>query len=293
MNLILLIIILILLAIIIGYKREIKNMSKQIRNSNGYLTPIRISSINREIENLAIEINNLYKKNHESNLRVKENDENLKESIASMAHDLRTPLTSIMGYMQLIESDSVKEIDKNRYIKIVKKRTEKLSNLINSFYDLSRIECNEYKMDLKLVDIKEVFCEVLALFYDNFLEVNIETTVVIDEKVPKVIADEGSVNRVFSNLINNILKYNSGEVKFIVKDEEKFVVTTFINDAPGLNNGDIEKIFNRFYTGDLSRSDNSTGLGLSIVKALIEEMGHEIKASLEEGKLIINILWNK
>lgn len=293
MSLILLLIILILLAIIIGYKREIKNMSKQIRNSNGYLTPVRISSINKEIENLAIEINNLYKKNHESNLRVKENDENLKESIASMAHDLRTPLTSIMGYIQLIESDSVKDIDKNRYLKIIKKRTENLSNLINSFYDLSRIECNEYKMDLKLVDIKEIFCEVLALFYDNFLEANIEPKVVIDEKVSKVIADVESVNRIFSNLINNILKYNSGEVQFIVKDEEKFVVTTFINDAPDLNKEDVEKIFNRFYTGDSSRSDNSTGLGLSIVKALIEEMGHKIEASLEDGKLIINILWNK
>lgn len=293
MNLILLLIILILLAIIIGYKREIKNMSKQIRNSNGYLTPVRISSINKEIENLAIEINNLYKKNHESNLRVKENDENLKESIASMAHDLRTPLTSIMGYIQLIESDSVKDIDKNRYLKIIKKRTENLSNLINSFYDLSRIECNEYKMDLKLVDIKEIFCEVLALFYDNFLEANIEPKVVIDEKVSKVIADVESVNRIFSNLINNILKYNSGEVQFIVKDEEKFVVTKFINDAPDLNKEDVEKIFNRFYTGDSSRSDNSTGLGLSIVKALIEEMGHKIEASLEDGKLIINILWNK
>ena len=293
MSLILLLIILILLAIIIGYKREIKNMSKQIRNSNGYLTPVRISSINKEIENLAIEINNLYKKNHESNLRVKENDENLKESIASMAHDLRTPLTSIMGYIQLSESDSVKDTDKNRYLKIIKKRTENLSNLINSFYDLSRIECNEYKMDLKLVDIKEIFCEVLALFYDNFLEANIEPKVVIDEKVSKVIADVESVNRIFSNLINNILKYNSGEVQFIVKDEEKFVVTTFINDAPDLNKEDVEKIFNRFYTGDSSRSDNSTGLGLSIVKALIEEVGHKIEASLEDGKLIINILWNK
>lgn len=293
MNLILLLIILILLVIIIGYKREIKNMSNQIRNSNGYLTPVRISSINKEIENLAMEINNLYKKNHESNLRVKENDENLKESIASMAHDLRTPLTSIMGYIQLIESDSVKDIDKNRYLKIIKKRTENLSNLINSFYDLSRIECNEYKMDLKLVDIKEIFCEVLALFYDNFLEANIEPKVVIDEKVSKVIADVESVNRIFSNLINNILKYNSGEVQFIVKDEEKFVVTTFINDAPDLNKEDVEKIFNRFYTGDSSRSDNSTGLGLSIVKALIEEMGHKVEASLEGGKLIINILWNK
>lgn len=293
MSLILLLIILILLAIIIGYKREIKNMSDQIRNSNGYLTPVRISSINKEIENLAIEINNLYKKNHESNLRVKENDENLKESIASMAHDLRTPLTSIMGYIQLIESDSVKDIDKNRYLKIIKKRTENLSNLINSFYDLSRIECNEYKMDLKLVDIKEIFCEVLALFYDNFLEANIEPKVVIDEKVSKVIADVESVNRIFSNLINNILKYNSGEVQFIVKDEEKFVVTTFINDAPDLNKEDVEKIFNRFYTGDSSRSDNSTGLGLSIVKALIEEMGHKVEASLEDGKLAISILWSK
>ena len=86
------------------------------------------------------------------------------------------------------------------------------------------------------------------------------------------------------------MKYNSGEVQFIVKDEEKFVVTTFINDAPDLNKEDVEKIFNRFYTGDSSRSDNSTGLGLSIVKALIEEMGHKVEASLEGGKLIINIL---
>ena len=293
MNLILLLIILILLAIIIGYKREIKNISKQIRNSNGYLTPVRISSINKEIENLAIEINNLYKKNHESNLRIKENDENLKESIASMAHDLRTPLTSIMGYIQLIESDSVKEEDKDRYLRIVKKRTERLNNLINSFYDLSRIECDEYKMDLKLLDIKEIFCEVLALFYENFLEANVEPIVEIDENVSKVIADEESVYRIFSNLINNILKYNSGEVCFIVKNEDKYVETTFINSTTNIKEGNIDKIFNRFYTGDSSRNDNSTGLGLAIVKALVEDMGNTIKASLEDEKLAISILWSR
>ena len=124
------------------------------------------------------------------------------------------------------------------------------------------------------------------------MENGINPIIEIDEKVRDIISDENAVNRIFANLINNVIKHGESFVKITLKEDGNKIVTEFINGASDLSEEDMEKIFERIYTADKSRSDRNTGLGLSITRSLVTQLGHEIKAKLEDGKLVISITWN-
>jgi signal transduction histidine kinase len=297
-----LIIIIVLFTFNIAYRRDIKYISKQIKLSKGEFTNIRMKTINKDIENLVININELYELNRKINTKIINNDEELRKSIANISHDLRTPLTSIMGYMQLIKDDSLIQEEKTKYIKIIEARTYTLQNLINSFYNLARIEANEYKFNLKSINLKNILCDIIALFYNEFLENNLEPNITIEENIQNIISDEDAVTRIFTNLIGNMTKHTNviqhtnnkfqNDISITLKNEGEFIVTEFKNSAPNLKTSDIEHIFERFYTADSTRSDKNTGLGLSIVKTLTQKLGHKVEAILKEGELNIKITWN-
>lgn len=285
------IIIIILLVFIIDYKRDIKYISKQIISSEGQFRNIRMHTLNKEIEDLVLRINELYKTNHNINLKIRKSDEDLRRSIANMSHDLRTPLTSIMGYMQLIEDENIPAEEKKKYLEIIERRTQNLNSLITSFYELSRIESDEYKFKLKAINLNKILCENIALFYNDFVNKNIEPVINIEENVPYIVADENSVMRIFSNLIENMLKHGDKNVIIILKKSGSYIITEFANNSSKLRQEDVAHIFDRFFTADGSRSDSNTGLGLSITKAFVEQMGYKIDAALEGGMLKIKIVW--
>ncbi|MDT8716912.1 HAMP domain-containing histidine kinase [Clostridium sp. 19966] len=287
----LLAIIVLLLAIIFGYKKDIKYISKQIKDSEGEYCNIRITTLNKDIEQLALCINYLYEKNQKINAKIKHSEEELRRSIANLSHDLRTPLTSIIGYMQLIKSENLTTEEREKYIDIIQKRASNLQDLITSFYELSRIESSEYKFDLKAISLSKLLSEAIAIFYDDFINKNIEPNIQIQEGIPNIIGDEKAVLRIFSNLIANMIKHGEGGVSINLKSEEGFIITEFSNSAPNLKEENINHIFDRFFTANLSRSEKNTGLGLSIVKALVEKLGHRIMAELHNETLDIKIIW--
>lgn len=280
-----------LLAFIFMYIYDIKYISKQVENSKGTYCNIRMNTLNKDIEKLVLSINDLYETNQKINIKLKHDEERLRLSIANISHDLRTPLTSIRGYMQLIKGNNLSEEEKVKYMNIVERRTESLQSLIMSFYELSRIEGDEYKFDLKAVNLGEVLCEAIALFYNDFIDNSIEPDVNIEEKNFPIIADEKAIMRIFSNLINNMIKHGEKNVSISLKKEDNHIVTEFTNDAPNLKIQDVEHIFDRFFTADVTRSDKNTGLGLSITKALVEQLGYKIEAILFDGRLSIRIIW--
>ena len=208
-----------------------------------------------------------------------------------MSHDLRTPLTSIMGYLQLVKSAKSSDEDTEKYLNIIENRTKALQALITSFYEISRIEGNEYKFEYKKLSLSDLLCENIALFYNDFINAEIEPIIEIDEKTTEIITDQNAVNRIFSNLINNMLKHGKKFVKITLKEKDNVIVTEFINEAKNLTQSDIERLFDRFYTADKSRSDKNTGLGLCITKTLVNRLGNDIKAELKDGNLIISIAW--
>lgn len=274
-------------------RKEINGITSQLNNINGINTnsKILLSSPNKAIEKLAIEINRALEEKQKSEIEHKKMDMELRQAIANMSHDLRTPLTSIMGYIQLIEDDSLSSHEKKEYTDIIKRRAESLQTLISSFYDLSRLEAKEYKFELNSLNLKNIIYDLMASFYKDFSSKNIEPVIDVDEKASLIIADENAVKRIFSNLIQNALKYGNEFVSISLKKHKGYVVTTFTNDAPNLSEEDASHLFERFFTVDRTRSGKSTGLGLAITKQLVEQMGHKISVDLCDSKLSIIIKW--
>lgn len=284
-------IIIVLISIIIGYKREFRRINKEISNNLDEYVNIKTKSVDKDVENLVQNINLIFDSKQKVVAEKKKKEEGLRASISNMSHDLRTPLTSIIGYLQMIKSEKPSEADKKEYMDIVEKRTKSLQKLISSFYDLSRIEGNEYNFNYKKVNLSNVLCENIAVFYNDFINNNIEPVIEIEEGIKEIISDEGAITRIFSNLIGNMIKHGENYVKISLKQENDIIITEFTNKATGLTQENVDKLFDRFYTVDNSRSDRNTGLGLYITKVLVEKLGYNITAKLENENLKIKILW--
>ncbi len=284
-------IIIVLISIIVGYKREFRRINKEISNNLDEYVNIKTKSVDKDVENLVENINLIFDSKQKVVAEKKKKEEELRASISNMSHDLRTPLTSIMGYLQMIKSEKPSEADKKEYMDIVEKRTKSLQKLISSFYDLSRIEGNEYNFNYKKVNLSNVLCENIAVFYNDFINNNIEPVIEIEEGIKEIISDEGAITRIFSNLIGNMIKHGENYVKISLKKENDIIITEFTNKATGLTQENVDKLFNRFYTVDNSRSDRNTGLGLYITKVLVEKLGYNITAKLENENLKIKISW--
>ena len=284
-------IIIVLISIIVGYKREFRRINKEISNNLDEYVNIKTKSVDKDVENLVQNINLIFDSKQKVVAEKKKKEEELRASISNMSHDLRTPLTSIMGYLQMIKSEKPSEADKKEYMDIVEKRTKSLQKLISSFYDLSRIEGNEYNFNYKKVNLSNVLCENIAVFYNDFINNNIEPVIEIEEGIKEIISDEGAITRIFSNLIGNMIKHGENYVKISLKKENDIIITEFTNKATGLTQENVDKLFNRFYTVDNSRSDRNTGLGLYITKVLVEKLGYDVTAKLDNENLKIKIVW--
>lgn len=274
-------------------RNEIKLVTKKLNRINGNDTNelLRSSYPNRNIEELLLEVNNTLTLRKATQSKSKEMDLELRQSIANISHDLRTPLTSIMGYIQLLNDNNISEEEHKQYLSIIEKRSRTLKDLITSFYDLSRLQANEYNMDIEKINVKSIICELIAAYYDDFNNKNLDPKINIDENAPLIYGDKNAVNRIFTNLIQNILKHAEGELEISLKVEEKYIITEFCNKATELSEEDAKKVFERFFTSDRMRSGQNTGLGLAITKMLVEKQGHEIESEKNKDFLIIRIKW--
>ncbi|RDY26394.1 sensor histidine kinase [Romboutsia weinsteinii] len=274
-------------------KKKLRNIGEDIKESRKEYVNIRTDTIDKDIEFVVSQINSIYDENQQIKIKSKTQEEELKRSISNISHDLRTPLTSIVGYLQLIKDESISNEEKLEYIEIIQRRTKNLEDLISNFYDLSRLEANDYKFSLEKVNLKSILSENIVLFYDEFIKQDIDPNIDMEDDIDDIFTDKSAIMRVFSNLINNMLKHGQGNVKISLRNDVNIIVSEFINYAPSLKEDDVDKIFERFYIGDKSRSSNSTGIGLSITKSLVNKLGHEIESSLINGNLIITIRWRK
>lgn len=252
---------------------------------------LRLASPDRHVEDLLAQINGLLEDREQEIRALREQEESLRRQIANVSHDLRTPLTSILGYLQLLESEQLTPQQRRHYLEIVSDRARVLQDLITAFYDLSRIEGGEYPLDLQPVDLRRALEPLLAGFYEDFERAGFQVTVELDDRLPPVLADPGAVTRILTNLIGNALKHGSAALSIRLYANEGQLVTAFSNDAPDLSPEDLSRVFERFYTADQMRTGQNTGLGLAIVKALAQRMGHTAFAELENGTFTVGVRW--
>ncbi|HAT4364852.1 TPA: HAMP domain-containing histidine kinase [Clostridium perfringens] len=287
-------ILIVLLIIFILKTKEINRLTLELKklNSEGKIEKLRLSLPNKNIENLIVEINTLIDDKRKMENIYKEKDMELREAIANMSHDLRTPLTSIMGYVYLLNDDKLDKEERKEYLKIIEKRSAVLNDLITNFYGLSRIQADQYEIKLEPVNLELVLGEIIAAFYETLDYKFGEPEINIEEGLGPVLGDKQALNRIFTNLIENIIKHGEGEVKISLKKKNKYIVMEFSNKAEELEPKDVNRIFEKFFTKDRMRTGQNTGLGLAIVKLLVEKQGQKIEAKKVGNRLVINIIWS-
>lgn len=287
------IIILVLLALIIKYKHELRSLTSQIKDVKNETTHkyIDISLIDSDLEDLAYEINSLIKKQEELYISARNHEAQLKEYIANISHDLRTPLTSILGYIFLVENSD--NPDKDEAIRVIADKANLLNELIQNFYELSVIDDDKYELTMERIDIVTVATNILVGCYTLFDEKNITPDIMLPNHAVYVSANMLACERILQNLIVNAVLYSVNKVKMRLSPIKDKCVITISNDAPNLNNEAVEHLFERFYTADDSRNSGRSGLGLSIVKTLSEKIEAEIvNVALIEGELEITLSFN-
>ena len=287
-------ILIVILIIFILKTKEINRLTLELKklNSEGKIEKLRLSLPNKNIENLIVEINTLIDDKRKMENIYKEKDMELREAIANMSHDLRTPLTSIMGYVYLLNDDKLDKEERKEYLKIIEKRSLVLNDLITNFYGLSRIQADQYEIKLEPVNLELVLGEIIAAFYETLDYKFGEPEINIEEGLGTVLGDKQALNRIFTNLIENIIKHGEGEVKISLKKKNKYIVMEFSNKAEELEPKDVNRIFEKFFTKDRMRTGQNTGLGLAIVKLLVEKQGQKIEAKKVGNRLVINIIWS-
>lgn len=246
-------------------------------------TLIDISSRDKYMRNLANAINVQLRKLRTERHRFQQGDTELKNAVTNISHDLRTPLTAICGYLDLLEQEETSEAVE-RYIEVIRNRAEILTQLTEELFRYSVILSSETNMVREPIAINGVLEESIAAFYTALNERNITPNIQIPEN--KVIRnlDRSALSRVFSNLLNNAMKYSDGDLDITLSEEGEII---FTNTASGLNEVQIGKLFDRFYTVEAARK--STGLGLGIARTLIEQMNGTISASYKNNRLSICI----
>lgn len=202
-------ILIVLLIIFILKTKEINRLTLELKklNSEGKIEKLRLSLPNKNIENLIVEINTLIDDKRKMENIYKEKDMELREAIANMSHDLRTPLTSIMGYVYLLNDDKLDKEERKEYLKIIEKRSLVLNDLITSFYGLSRIQADQYEIKFEPVNLELVLGEIIAAFYETLDYKFGEPEINIEEGLGPVLGDKQALNRIFTNLIENIIKH--------------------------------------------------------------------------------------
>ena len=262
--------------------KEISNeFSEKLKDNTNTL--ISISTNDRALKELAnnlnIQLKDLQKQRH----RFQQGDLELKSAVTNISHDLRTPLTAISGYLDLLDNTEKSETVE-RYLEVIRNRTETLKQLTEEFFSYSVITSPEYDNSLELVVVNGVLEESELGFYAALQERNITPNISITENRVIRKVNRTALSRIFSNLINNAIKYSDGDLNIALTDAGEI---TFSNTASDLSEIDVERLFDRFYTVENARK--STGLGLSISRILIEQMNGTISAKYENGKLNICI----
>lgn len=325
------------------YRKQMRHMLRELQMLEQEETNLLLTCAVKigQTQEVILAINRVLEKGRQRQECMIRENRAYRESITSISHDIRTPLTSARGYIQMLRegSDSA-DRDKRRekradcgnagqgsgasegaaagmtdngcqvlpvvpvpretfqensqerrlaWARIVERRLNDLSGLLDQLFLYARIEAGEISLSMEELNAGNLFAETLSLFYEDFLEKGCEPEVFIEPKPCYIRADRQAFVRIVENLIRNALVHGTGDCKMSLRTQGKGVVLRIANAADDIGAEDMERIFDRFYTGDTSRSRRTTGLGLAIVRELARRMGGEASAGLEDGRFFVEV----
>lgn len=289
---ILVIIILFLVCYLFFMKMELRRIKKELdlvlsRKTNGL---VHTEFTSKEIHDLVECINTHLTEIKSKESKLERKNANFVKMIRNISHDLRTPLTSSLGYVSLMLESDMTEQEKIKNLKIVEERLKRLSELIDSFFEFSKILSNDQIIELDEINLVAVVEKAISNHYEDFSKDNRMIDFKTNKRKIKIKSNEVMLIRVFDNLIRNAYKHSNGNLDIEINQTDEKVKIKFINDLL-YKDLDVDRIFDEFYTVDISRTKGNTGLGLAIAKEFVEQLNGKIKADKKNNKLIITIIF--
>lgn len=262
--------------------REVaEELEEKLRTDTNTLISISIGD--SSVQLLASRINRQLRALRKERLKLQTGNDELTTAVTNISHDLRTPLTAICGYLDLLEQEPQSE-KSGRYLAVIRERTDAMRSLTEELFRYSVITATMDELCMERVSLNDILEQSLAGFYGALSARGITPEIRIPEAAVVRKLDAAALRRIFDNILSNAVKYSDGDLTIRLRPDGS---VTFSNRASSLSRVQAERLFDRFYTVETAR--NSTGLGLSIAKLLTEKMGGTITAEYESGHLQICI----
>ena len=271
-----------------GYDELTENIKDQVSGKTG--VPVTLSTSDPKARRCAEALNRELKSLNEEKVRFEGGNQTVKNAVTGISHDLRTPLTAIKSYLEMIEDESDEET-KKEYLARIRNRTDALTDLTEELFKYTTSsDKGIVTSDIVIedTDIRRVLEECLISFYGSFTKKGIEPKISMPEAPVLAKCSRKDANRIFENMIGNALKYSEGNLTIVLTSD---ATVTFENPAPSLTPLTVSKLFDKYYT--VNDAEGSTGLGFSIAKELIERNGGSIDATLTGADLKIELKFHR
>lgn len=288
------VVLVILIAFILCYvfleKAEIKRLKKELDfiMSNDTNRILHTEFNSKELKEFVSAVNMYLSEIQKRKTEIEHKNNNLMVMMRNISHDLRTPLTSSAGYTDLILNSDLTEDEKISEMKIVEARLKRLTELVDSFFEFSKILTTNKEIELETVNLIGILEECIGNFYEDYKKENREVDFITSNNKISISTNRTMLSRIFENLISNALKYGSGNLTIEVISENADAIRISFTNRIIDKDLDTGRIFDDFYTTDISRTKGSTGLGLAIAKEFTEQLNGNIEAHIEDDKLVID-----
>lgn len=274
---------------------DVRRMTRQLEDINEHFGTnelVRTNTHNKNLAKFAAKINqliHLYKQNQQS---VERRELELRQEITNISHDLRTPITSIKGFSELLTDPSLSEEERKEFLTIIQKKIDNLTLIVDLFYELSQLHSSDKKLHIEKQFLDQSLVDTMLLFYDDFekkqLKVDIKEAV-----VSPILADQKATVRMITNIIHNALTYAKSHFTITLTEDGDYVVLKAVNDVETMNTAELEMIFKRTFRLDQSRTGTHLGLGLHIVQELAEQQGGKVAADVQGSEFILSVYFKK
>ncbi len=268
---------------------QIRALRKQIRfiANNKTNQKVNVYTGIRQMRGMVNDLNHFIEATREEEIETMRKDGEIKNTIVNMSHDIRTPLTSLSGYFDLLLETNSEE-DRKRYADIIKERISSLSDLLESMFFYTKLSCDSNPPVFDHCDVSQVMLTTLFSYYEDIERKGIKVSVNVAEGV-ELVTDEKFLKRILQNLIKNVLAHGKDEMRVSLVLEGKHAVMSVSNKFDINDEIDPSKVFDRFYQSDKTRNNNSSGIGLSVTQKLVHLINGKIKASVDVGWFTITI----
>ena len=267
------------------YQRQVRDICRQLsflmkNDSNMLVTgDVGFGGL-KELMEILNQLLMRRKKEHKTYL---EKEQMISDTYTNLSHDIRTPLTSLDGYFQLLEQcEDV--VEQKHYMDIIQERIHSLKEMLEELFLFTKLKNENYHMEMKQCCVNQILKQTIFSYYDEWTSKGIEPDIHITDELLYIEGNEAALQRIFQNIIKNALDHGRKGIGFSLEEKEGKVFIRIWNEVQNTEKIDLEKVFERFYKADAARNKTSSGLGLSIAKELTQKMQGEISARMD-GKL--------